>query len=242
MSVDDLSPEAERAVEDFLDRRSVVVSRPRMRAAELDLEGDRFGLTVHEVPFAFLRRQRGRDHVTVAAGPHRDELRRIGAITRSQAEKRGMRVTTADHDTLADYLGMQRMHRGDPSRSPAPSSEAARERRRAEFFHLYQRAHAAGLKAADGAAPRRLIVEPGERWENETDVKGFAWANVSPGNSGFGAWLVRSGVAHASYSGGVDVYAPGLGTALAPQDAYAAMFARIVREAGVTCRARDRLD
>lgn len=88
-----------------------------------------------------------------------------------------------------------------------------------------------------------LSWSSGEAWENETNVSGFAWVKVTPGNRGFGAWLVRNGLASAAHDFGVDLYPPSFGSsALAPGDAYCSAFARIVSANGVHCRADSRLD
>jgi hypothetical protein len=103
--------------------------------------------------------------------------------------------------------------------------------------------HLAGLKAAPNAAPHQIIVTGNERANKPTDAIGFGWVKVSPGNRGFGAWLVRNGLANGAHDYGVNVYPPSLGTtALAPKDAYCIAFARVLREAGVECFADSRLD
>jgi hypothetical protein len=117
------------------------------------------------------------------------------------------------------------------------------KRRRQRFEALYRRAHAAGMAAAERALPYRIVVDADRGNPVESDAIGFAWVRVSPGNRGFGRWLLDNRLGHTGHPHGVEVRPPRLAmTALAPQAAYCAAFAAVLEEEGISAHAEERLD
>lgn len=154
----DLSLQLQYTVREFLARREASCAVLEFAAFALDLENNRFGLTLGGSAVAFVRTLRGRETVTLLAAPHGEKARTVGELVRSHAEERSVRVVMADKDALAALLGLRPL---DQIQEPKTPSEAARERTRVGFFRLYSQAHLAGLEAGRGCAPRRLIVELG---------------------------------------------------------------------------------
>ena len=76
---------------------------------------------------------------------------------------------------------------------------------------------------------------------------GFAWVNVSPGNSSFANWLKKQGHARKSYRGGVDIWIRVGGQSFELKEAYAYAMAEIfhanAKELGIrSAYANSRLD
>lgn len=126
---------------------------------------------------------------------------------------------------------------------------------------LYNKAHAAGLKAGQDAVPNPMIVgsprnpmgslmggddgglDPNkDMWYVSEGVCGFAWVTVRPGNSSFARRLASLGIGHKAYYGGWEIWVGEFGQSMARKEAYAQAFAEVLREAGVQAFAGSRMD
>ena len=122
-----------------------------------------------------------------------------------------------------------------------------------DFGALWQKAHEAGLAAADAAVPTPIIVgEAKSLFSNEIDhskptyyvpqgLCGFAWIQFK-GNTAFGRWAKKAGKASPAYGGGLSTSVRVGGQSIEIKEAYARAFAAVLNEAGITAYAESRLD
>lgn len=71
------------------------------------------------------------------------------------------------------------------------------------FAKALLRADVNGKRAAEECEPTLMSVSG---YPTSFPVCGFAWVNVKPGTSKFARFLVKSGMAHKSYEGGVSIW------------------------------------
>lgn len=124
---------------------------------------------------------------------------------------------------------------------------AERDERNARYevyAHHWDRAWQEGVKAAQAVTPRPMIVT--DRDGNHIDyvadgVCGFAWLNV-PGNSSFGRWLKKRGLARPDYPTGLCVWISAYEQSHDRKAAHAHAMARYLQLQGIQCCARSRLD
>ncbi len=117
-------------------------------------------------------------------------------------------------------------------------------------------ADAAGKAAADAATPTPMIVGTAKAiigpGADEIDyskrtyyvaggVCGFAWVALK-GNSGFGRWAKREGIARPGYPSGLMIRANVGGQSYETKMAYAQAYAAVLREHGITAYPQGRLD
>lgn len=107
-----------------------------------------------------------------------------------------------------------------------------RQNRYMRFAEIWENAVAAGQKALEECTPTPMVVQQhtnplddsspvSKSWYVSGGVCGFAWVNVSPGNTSFARWLVKQGYAGKSYRGGVDIWVRAGGQSLERKEAYA---------------------
>jgi hypothetical protein len=125
------------------------------------------------------------------------------------------------------------------------SAEKAERNARYEIFSTHwDRAWQEGMKAAMAATPTPMIVT--DREGNHIDYVpegpcGFAWINV-PGNTSFGRWLKKRGLARPDYPTGLSVWISAYEQSHDRKAAHARAMARYLQEQGIQCCARSRLD
>lgn len=120
----------------------------------------------------------------------------------------------------------------------------ARASRDAGFLELTARAHAAGIKAGRECRPIPMAVcdSTGRPIELiDGGACGFAWV-AFPGNTAFGRWAKKTGLARSHYPSGLCVWVSEFGQSVDRKSAYAAAYAEILRDAGIDCYAGSRLD
>jgi hypothetical protein len=128
----------------------------------------------------------------------------------------------------------------------------ARKAKYAAFEAAYAKAAAAGMAAGEAAKPRAMMVVehsdanplvPKRMWHEPEGMCGFAWVNVSPGNSPFANWLKKNKLARKAYGGGVDLWVSAHGQSVERKEAHAYAMAEVLRnELGVKAYASSRLD
>ncbi len=135
----------------------------------------------------------------------------------------------------------------------AESANASAERN-AKWADLHKRAHEAGMNAGNAHTPVPMIVQEHANPLDDNSpvirqyapvmggVCGFAWINITPGNSSFARWLSKNKHAHKSYYGGVDVWVGEFGQSMEKKQAYARAYAEIVSKAGITAWPMSRMD
>lgn len=122
-----------------------------------------------------------------------------------------------------------------------------------DFAALYAEADAAGKAAAEAAIPVPIVVgEETSPFSGQVDYSkptyfvseglcGFAWVNFK-GNTAWGRWAKKNGVATPAYGGGLQVWVRGYGQSVTRKEAYADAFAAVLRDNGVDAYAGSRLD
>ena len=127
------------------------------------------------------------------------------------------------------------------------------EDKNAKWEALYQKAHQAGLDAANKMTPTPMVVQQhadpfddvspvAKQWLVNDGVCGFAWVNVRPGNCSFALWLKKNMNAHKGYHGGMELWISQFGQSYERKYAYAAAFANIINQAGIKAYPGGRLD
>jgi hypothetical protein len=120
------------------------------------------------------------------------------------------------------------------------------------FKALHLQAHEAGMAAGEAAKPVAMIVGTAVGLTNEIDrtqpvyhvadgVCGFAWVKFA-GNTPFGRWAKKAGIAKAAYPTGLMIWVHQFNQSMQRKEAYAAAYARVLREAGVQAYADSRMD
>lgn len=121
------------------------------------------------------------------------------------------------------------------------------------FADLYKDADAAGRAAAEACVPTPMIVGEAKSLFDDTidttkptyfvadGVCGFAWVFFK-GNTAWGRWASKNGIARKAYGGGLQIWVSGYGQSVARKEAYARAFAATLNEAGITAYAGSRLD
>lgn len=122
-----------------------------------------------------------------------------------------------------------------------------------DFAALYAEADAAGKAAAEAAVPVPIVVgEETSPFSGQVDYSkptyfvseglcGFAWVWFK-GNTAWGRWATKNGVARKAYGGGSQIWISGYGQSVTRKEAYAQAFAAVLRDNGVDAYAGSRLD
>lgn len=134
------------------------------------------------------------------------------------------------------------------------------------FELLHQKAHAAGMAAAQGAKVAPMIVqqrrdplavmaltiegrpenladsrEVVKQWFEPEGVCGFAWVHMK-GTLPFAKWAKKANLGHAAYRGGYDIWVREFGQSMQRKEAYARAYAGVLKENGVEAYADSRMD
>jgi hypothetical protein len=139
-------------------------------------------------------------------------------------------------------------------REKIAAEKVARKAKAVAFEAAFAKASAAGKAAGEAAKPTAMMmVEPSNplnansvpkaMWHVPEGACGFAWVNVSPGNSPFANWLKKNNLARKAYAGGVDIWISDFGQSMERKEACAYAMAKVLKEElGVNCYASSRMD
>lgn len=139
-------------------------------------------------------------------------------------------------------------------REKIAAEKVARQSKHAAFEAAYNKAAEAGRAAGEAAKPHAMmVVQPSDplndnsvpkaMWHVPEGMCGFAWVNVSPGNSPFANWLKKNKLARKAYGSGVDIWISAFGQSVERKEACASAMAKVLRdELGVNAYASSRLD
>jgi hypothetical protein len=140
-------------------------------------------------------------------------------------------------------------------REKIAAESSARKAKAVAFEAAFAKASEAGKAAGEAAKPQAMmVVEPSNpfakgysvpkaMWHVPEGACGFAWVNVSPGNSPFANWLKKNKLARKAYGGGVDIWISDFGQSIDRKEACAQAMARVLKEElGVNAYASSRLD
>lgn len=117
---------------------------------------------------------------------------------------------------------------------------------------IFNKAHKAGMEAANAVQVTPMIVVEHESpvddnspikqaWKVESGVCGFAWV-VIKGNTKFGRWASKKGLAGKGYPTGLNIWVRDFGQSYTRKNAYAQAFANVLQDNGITAYAQSRLD
>lgn len=129
-------------------------------------------------------------------------------------------------------------------REKISAEKAIRAERNTGFAALAAAAHDAGIKAGRECRPIPMIVctSSGALIEYVDDgACGFAWIEF-PGNTAFGRWAKKQGLARSHYPSGLCIWVSEFGQSIDRKESYAVAYARVLRDAGVKAFAGSRLD
>ena len=116
-----------------------------------------------------------------------------------------------------------------------------------DYQGLVNKAHDAGMAALNGCHPTPMVIRGGvpggeqRTWYVDEGACGFAWIEFA-GNTAFGRWAKKAGVARPHYPKGLCVWVSEGGQSIARKEAYAIAFAKVLNEAGIKAHANSRLD
>jgi hypothetical protein len=139
-------------------------------------------------------------------------------------------------------------------REKIAAEKKARVAKYAKFEEAFNEANKAGFAAGEFSKPTPMIVsEHASPMDDSSPVKkqwfvgegacGFAWVNISPGNSPFANWLKKNKHASKAYHGGVDIWISAHGQSVERKEAHARKMAEVLKEKlGVNAYAGSRLD
>lgn len=114
----------------------------------------------------------------------------------------------------------------------------------AQYRTIANQAHAAGIAAAERHTPDAMYVHDarlGRTYHVAGGVCGFAWVELK-GNTGFGRWAKKAGVARPGYPTGLTIRANVGGQSMSTKEAYAHAYADTLRSHGITAYAVSRMD
>lgn len=114
------------------------------------------------------------------------------------------------------------------------------------FIDIVNEAHTAGLSAvkAKEESIHPMIVEDrmsGQSWYVADGVCGFAWI-AFPGNTAFGRWAKKSGLARSHYPKGLSIWVHEFNQSMQKKEIYARAFAEVLRSNGISAYAGSRMD
>lgn len=129
-------------------------------------------------------------------------------------------------------------------REKIAAEKAERAARYAGFQALWDKAHAAGMIAGMPVIPTPMAVTDGQTVHIVAEgVCGFAWIVVRPATSSFARWAAKNKGARKEYGGGMCLRWVGeFNQSMTRKEAYAAAFAKTLREAGIEAYSRSRMD
>jgi hypothetical protein len=126
-------------------------------------------------------------------------------------------------------------------REKIAAESEVRKAKYAAFEAAYNKAAEAGRAAGEAAKPRAMmVVQPSDplndnsvpkaMWHVPEGACGFAWVNVSPGNSPFANWLKKQKLARKAYVGGVEIWISAFNQSVERKEACAQAMARVLNE------------
>jgi len=109
---------------------------------------------------------------------------------------------------------------------------------------LYRKANEAGLWALQVCTPSPMNVTDGVQvWHETEGMCGFAWVNIKPARGPLVAYLKSQDIGRTDdYYGGYTVWVHEGNQSVDRKRAYAAAFAKVLRDAGLEAYAHSRLD
>ena len=128
-------------------------------------------------------------------------------------------------------------------REKIAAEKAERINRYAKYQEIIDQAYKAGIEAGKNARPIPMyVIDQGIPIDRIDDgACGFAWI-AFPGNTSFGKWAKKQGLARSHYPSGLCVWVSEFGQSVDRKDAFAGAYAKVLKENGIDAYAGSRLD
>jgi hypothetical protein len=123
------------------------------------------------------------------------------------------------------------------------AEKAIRMSRYQAFQEIVDKAYKAGIEAGKNARPIPMyVIDQGIPIDRIDDgACGFAWI-AFPGNTSFGKWAKKQGLARSHYPSGLCVWVSEFGQSVDRKEAFAGAYAKVLKENGIDAYAGSRLD
>lgn len=128
-------------------------------------------------------------------------------------------------------------------REKIAAEKAERVNRYAKYQEIIEEAYKAGIEAGKNARPIPMyVIDQGIPIDRIDDgACGFAWV-AFPGNTSFGKWAKKQGLARSHYPSGLCVWVREFGQSVDRKEAFAGAYAKVLKNNGIDAYAGSRLD
>lgn len=128
-------------------------------------------------------------------------------------------------------------------REKIAAEKAERVNRYAKYQEIIEEAYKAGIEAGKNARPLPMyVIDQGIPIDRIDDgACGFAWV-AFPGNTSFGKWAKKQGLARSHYPSGLCVWVSEFGQSVDRKEAFAGAYAKVLKSNGIDAYAGSRLD
>jgi hypothetical protein len=128
-------------------------------------------------------------------------------------------------------------------REKIAAEKAERVNRYAKYQEIIDKAYKAGIEAGKNARPIPMyVIDQGIPIDRIDDgACGFAWI-AFPGNTSFGKWAKKQGLARSHYPSGLCVWVSEFGQSVDRKDAFAGAYAKVLKDNGIDAYSGSRLD
>lgn len=111
-----------------------------------------------------------------------------------------------------------------------------------DIREVLKEAHEKGIEAGNKINPTPMtVMGNGKEYFVADGVCGFAQICIK-GNTKFGRWLKKYGLARNSYPSGLSIGTPNFNQSLQRKEAYADAYAGVLRENGIEAYSQSRMD
>ena len=128
-------------------------------------------------------------------------------------------------------------------REKIAAEKAERVNRYAKYQEIIDKAYKAGIEAGKNARPIPMyVIDQGIPIDRIDDgACGFAWIAFA-GNTAFGKWAKKQGLARSHYPSGLCVWVSEFGQSVDRKDAFAGAYAKVLKDNGIDAYSGSRLD
>ena len=128
-------------------------------------------------------------------------------------------------------------------REKIAAEKAERVTRYAKYQEIIDKAYKAGIEAGKNARPIPMyVIDQGIPIDRIDDgACGFAWI-AFPGNTSFGKWTKKQGLARSHYPSGLCIWVSEFGQSVDRKDAFAGAYAKVLKDNGIDAYSGSRLD
>ena len=110
-------------------------------------------------------------------------------------------------------------------------------------WEIWAEAYQAGVEAGQAAQVDSMTVyaSSGKQYHVSEGVCGFAWLEIR-GNTSFGKWALKEGIASKLYSGGLRISCREFGQSMQRKEAFIWAARKHLEAAGIACHGFSRMD